>query len=137
MELLAFSLVVQDRAAVGITCASFKSFIGMPIVLVMVDLYEEMDQLGRNLCSRFAYVAESLRARMSNLIGLRFREFLAPSFGSLSQSFSFLPVSELQMYIKCNELVSDIMLFQTPGESLYRSASCYCEHFQRYPCRDL
>ena len=73
---------MQEKAAVGITCASFRSFIGIPIVLVMVNVYEEMGQLGRNMCSRFISVAESLGARISNLIGLRFREILAPRSGS-------------------------------------------------------
>ena len=84
------------------------------------------------MCSMFVSVAESLRARMSNLIGLRFRGILAPRSGSAQV---FFPGSlKLRMNIKCNELVSDIMLFHIPRESHSRSASCYCKHFQRYPC---
>ena len=59
----------------------------MPIVLVMVNVYGQSDQLGRKNCLSSISVAESLRARMSDLIGLTFCKFLAPRAGPAKDSF--------------------------------------------------
>lgn len=108
----------------------------MPIVLVMVNVYGKSGQLCRSKCSRLAFVAESLRARMSNLIGLRFRDPWRQGLGLLKASS--LQVSKTtNEHFMCNELVRDIIFFQISGQSSARSASCYGEHFQRYPVGDL